>query len=367
MAGIRIQDICNLMEKWAPLRLAFPDDNVGLVLGSKDWEINKVLVCLTITNNIVEESIRNDVKLIVSHHPLIYTPLNKITQDNPYSNRIATLIANRIACYNCHTNLDIAEKGLNHILAQKLEISNATGLLPVEHTQLFKLVTFVPKDYLEKVRGAVCSCGAGIIGEYAYCSFSASGLGTFLPSEKANPFLGKIGKVNEEKEERFEVLVPAEFLNNVIEALLEAHPYEEVAYDIYPLYNKSKKISLGLKGSLEEPISLEEFTNHVKEKLNLSLVRVVGEMTKEIKSVAVIGGSGGSEIEKIPDNIDVLVTGDVKYHQALEAIDKGLAVIDAGHFGTEYPVVQSIYNYLKEKFSLLDVIVPEENDPFLII
>ncbi|HOV32053.1 MAG TPA: Nif3-like dinuclear metal center hexameric protein [Candidatus Hydrogenedens sp.] len=364
MAGIKIQDICNLIEMWAPLKLAYPNDTVGLVLGSKDWEADKVLVCLTITDNIVKESIKNSIKLIVSHHPLIYTPLNKITQDSSYGKRIAELISKGIACYTCHTNLDVAEKGLNHILAQKLEISNTTGLLPVEHTQLFKLVTFVPKNYVEKVREALCSCGAGIIGEYAYCSFSALGIGTFLPSENADPFLGKIGKVNEEKEERLEVLVSAEVLNNVIESMLEAHPYEEVAYDIYPLHNKNRKISLGLKGTLETPISLEEFTNRIKEKLNLTSVRVVGEMTKEIKNVAVIGGSGGSEIKKVPDNIDVLVTGDVKYHQALEAIDKGLAVIDAGHFGTEYPIVQGIYDYLKEKLPLLDVIIPEEKDPF---
>ncbi len=366
MAGVRIQDICDLMETWAPLKLAYPNDTVGLVLGSKDWEVNKVLLCLTITDSIVKQAIQNDVKLIISHHPLIYTPLHKITQDTPYSKRIAQLISREIACYNSHTNLDVAEKGLNYILAQKLEISNTTGLIPVEHIQLFKLVTFVPQNYLEKVREAVCSCGAGIIGEYAYCSFNTSGVGTFLPSEKASPFLGKVGKVNEEKEERFEVLVPSELLNNVIEALLEAHPYEEVAYDIYPLHNKNKKISLGVKGTLEKPILLEEFSNHVKDKLNLSSLRVIGEMTKKIKNVAVIGGSGGGEIKNIPENIDVLVTGDVKYHQALEAIDKELAVIDAGHFGTEYLIVQSIYNYLKEKLPLLDIIVSEEKDPFLI-
>lgn len=365
MAGIRIQDICTILEEWAPKELAFPEDSVGLVLGSKDWDTNNVLVCLTITDQIIKEAIEKKVKLIISHHPLIYHPLHKIVHTNPHEKRIAQLIANEIACYTCHTNLDVAEKGVNYILASRLNLSNISGLLPVEHIKLYKLVTFVPKNHLEKVRNAVCGVGAGIIGEYAYCSFSTSGTGTFLPSDKAKPFLGKIGKINEEKEERFEVLVPSEVLGNVIEALLDAHPYEEVAYDVYPLYNKNYKISLGAKGVLDKSISLEDFSNIVKEKLNLSSIKIVGNLDKKVKNVAVIGGSGGGEITNIPNNVDVLITGDVKYHQALEAEDRGLAVIDAGHFGTEYPIVEGIANYLTQKLPLLEIIIPVEKEPFL--
>ncbi len=365
MAGICIHDICNVLEEWAPIKLAYPDDSVGLVLGSKDWGINKVMVCLTITDEVVKQALQEKIKLIISHHPLIYQPLRKIIHTTPYQKRIAQLIANEIACYTCHTNLDIAEKGLNYILAQKLELSNITSLLPVEHAKLCKLVTFVPKNYLEKVREAVCNCGAGIIGDYAYCSFNTSGTGTFLPSDKANPFIGKIGKLNEEKEERFEVIVPMEIIDNVIEALLEAHPYEEVAYDIYPLHNKNYKISLGVKGTLDKTVSLDDLSQLVKDKLNLTYIRIVGKPLQKIENIAVIGGSGGGEIKNIPWNIDVLITGDVKYHQALEAIDRGLAIIDAGHFGTEYPIVESIANYINQKFPLLKVIIPDEKDPFL--
>jgi len=365
MAGIRIQDICSILEEWAPKELAFPEDSVGLVLGSTDWDTNNAIVCLTITDQIVKDAIQKKVKLIISHHPLIFQPLRKIVHTNPHQKRIAQLITNEIACYTCHTNLDVAEKGVNYILAKKLDLSNISGLLPIEHIRLYKLVTFVPKNHLEKVRNAVCGCGAGIIGEYAYCSFSTSGIGTFLPSDKAKPFLGKIGKINEEKEERFEVIVPSEILGNVIEALLDAHPYEEVAYDVYPLQNKSRKISLGAKGVLDKSISLEEFSNIVKEKLNLSSIKIVGNLNKKVKNIAVLGGSGGGEIINIPDNIDVLVTGDVKYHQALEAEERGLAVIDAGHFGTEYPIVEGIANYLTPKLPLLEIIIPAEKEPFL--
>jgi len=364
MTGIRIQDICSILEEWAPIKLAYPDDSVGLVLGDKDWNITRLMVCLTITDDVVKEAIQKKVKLIVSHHPLFYQPIHKIVHTNSYQKRLAQLITNEIACYTCHTNLDIAEKGLNYILAKKLGLSNITGLLPVEHVKLCKLVTFVPPNYLEKVRDAVCSCGAGIIGEYAYCSFSTSGIGTFLPSEKANPFTGKIGKVNEENEERFEVIVPMEILDNVIEALLEAHPYEEVAYDIYLLHNKNYKITLGVKGNLDKNISLDDFSILVKEKLNLPYIKMVGKPTQQIKNIAIIGGSGGGEIKNIPGNIDVLITGDVKYHQALIAIDRELAVIDAGHFGTEYPIVEEIVNYINQKLPMLEIIIPEEKDPF---
>ncbi len=365
MAGIRIQDICSILEEWAPIKLAYPDDNVGLVLGSKDWIVNKAMVCLTITDGVASEAIEKKIKFVIAHHPLIYQPLHKILHTNPYQKRIAQLIANEIACYICHTNLDVAENGLNYILAKKLGLSNISPLLPLEHSRLFKLVTFVPKDYLEKVRNAVCSSGAGVIGEYAYCSFSTTGTGTFLPSDKAKPFLGKVGKINEEKEERFEVIVPSEVLDNVIEALLEAHPYEEVAYDVYLLQNKNQKVSLGIKGTLSKQITYEDFIGYVKEKLNVPLLKVVGNLKQKVKNIAVIGGSGGSEIKNIPANIDVLITGDIKYHHALEAEDRGLAVIDAGHFGTEYPVVEGMANYLKEKFPLLEIIIPEEKEPFI--
>jgi len=366
MSGIYIYDICKLMEEWAPLKLAYPNDNVGLVLGSSNWKLNKVLICLTITDTIVEEAIRQKVNLIISHHPIIHTPLYKIIWEHPYQKRIVQLIQNNIACYVCHTNLDVANKGLNYVLAQKLNLINTRGLLPVEHASIFKLVTFVPKTHLEIVREAVCSHGAGVIGEYAYCSFSTSGTGTFLPSDKANPFIGKVGSINEEAEERFEVIVPTEHLNNVIEALLDAHPYEEVAYDIYPVHNQNPKISLGIVGDLETPTTLEIFSTFVKNQLGLNSVRIVGNPNKEIKKVAVIGGSGGSEIQKIRENIDVLVTGDVKYHQALETLDKKIAIIDAGHFGTEYPIVQAIKEYLNKRLPLLETIITNETDPFLI-
>ncbi|MCX8065637.1 MAG: Nif3-like dinuclear metal center hexameric protein [Candidatus Hydrogenedentes bacterium] len=364
MKGINIRDIIRCLEEWAPMEYTLPDDNSGLQVGRIDKKAKKVLICLTLTNQIVEQAIKTKTDLVISHHPLIYKPLRTIAYEEYPSNLIIELVKNDIVCYSIHTNLDTAQNGVSYAVAKKLGLRDIKGLIPLENGKLFKLTTFVPKDYLEKVRTAVCEEGAGIIGEYSYCSFSTSGTGTFLPSEKASPFTGTTGKINEEKEERFEVIVPVHKLSRVIDALLESHPYEEVAYDIYPLYNKNNKISLGVRGNLEEPTTVEEFSKFVKSKLSVPQIRIAGIMDKEIRTVGIIGGSGGGEIKKIINCVDLLITGDLKYHQAIESIEMGFTVIDAGHFYTEYPVVEEIKIYLTQKFPLLEVETFPEIEPF---
>lgn len=364
MKGISLQDIIKYLEEWAPLYYALPEDNPGLQVGRKDKKVKKILVCLTLTKSIVEYAVKQKTDLIVSHHPLIYKPLKSIVYEDFPSNLIMEMVKSDIACYAMHTNLDTAENGVSYTLAKKLSLKDIEGLISVENAKLYKLVTFVPKDYLEKVRNAMCNEGAGIIGEYFYCSFCTPGIGTFLPSDKASPFSGAIGRINEEKEERLELLVPIHRLSQVVDALLEAHPYEEVAYDIYPLHNKNKKVALGVKGKLEKPMNLKEFSEFVKNKLSISKIRVVGNQLKTINIVGIIGGSGAGEFKKVVNSVDVLISGDLKYHQALEAEELGLAIIDAGHFATELPIVEEIKNYLTKKFPLLDVETSSEREPF---
>lgn len=364
MKGISVKEIIESLEEWAPLTYTLADDNPGLQVGRADKKSKKVLVCLTLTRPIIEYSIKNKIDFIITHHPLIYKPLKTLNYEQYPANLIMELIKNDIVCYSIHTNLDVAHNGVSYAVARKLGLRELKRLLPVENSKLFKLVTFVPPNYLDKVRTAVCEEGAGIIGEYSFCSFSTPGIGTFLPSDKASPFSGTVGKVNKENEERFEVLVPADRLSRVIDALLEAHPYEEVAYDIYLLHNKNNKISLGVKGILEEPIPLKDFSKVVKEKLSVSQLRVVGNPNKLIKTVGIIGGSGSSEFNKVKGIVDILITGDMKYHQALEAEELNFAIIDAGHFYTEYPIVEEIKNYLIKKFPLLDVETYPEKEPF---
>jgi len=364
MKGINLQDIISFLEEWAPLSYALPEDNPGLQIGRLDKKVKKIIVCLTITKSIVEYAVKNKFDLIVSHHPLIYKPIKELVYEYFPSNLIIEMVKNDIACYSMHTNLDVAENGVSYVLAKKLGLKDIKGLIQLDNAKLFKLVTFVPKNYLDKVRNAVCKEGAGIIGEYSYCSFSTSGIGTFLPSEKASPFSGTVGKINEEEEERFEVLVPIHKLSQVVDALLEAHPYEEVAYDLYPLYNKNNKISIGVKGNLERPSTLKDFCKFVKENLSLPQIRVVGDAKKTISTVGIIGGSGAGEFKKAINRVDVLITGDLRYHQALEAEELNFAIIDAGHFATEYPIVDEIKTYLSKKFSFLEIEVVNEKEPF---
>lgn len=367
MSGINLAEIYDALNEYAPFQLALPNDPVGVIVGAPHKKVKKVLVCLSLTPPLIAEAIKNRVHLIISHHPIITHPIRKFCEDNPEANKVIQLIKNDIASIVCHTNFDISHNGLNYTLAQKLNLKNIKGLIPLDHLELYKLVTFVPKEYLEKVRNAVCSNGAGIIGEYAYCSFSTSGVGTFLPSEKAKPFLGKIGAVNEENEERFEVLVPGECLSKVLDALLDAHPYEEVAYDIYPLKNRNNRVSIGVVGEIESQTTLEELSFQVKKVLGIPHLRIVGEKDKTVTIIGIISGSGGGEINNIHMKLDVLITGDIKYHQALLALEKSISLIDAGHFGTEYIFTTEVAEFLKQKFPLLEVITLNEKDPFTFI
>ncbi len=217
------------------------------------------------------------------------------------------------------------------------------------------------------MRDAVSEAGAGTIGEYTHCSFSVPGTGTFKPCSQANPFSGEKGKVNEEPERRFETLVPKVRLTQVLHALLAAHPYEEVAYDLVPLENRDSTISLGIKGTLKEPVRLASFARSVKSALRLNHVRMVGPLKKMVRTVAVLGGAGGAEVHRIPNDVDVYVTGDVKYHEAQAALLRDLAVIDAGHAGTEKGIVPVMAAFLRSRFRGLPVASYNEAECFTVI
>ena len=227
-----------------------------------------------------------------------------------------------------------------------------------------KLVTFVPETHLPAVRDAVCAAGAGVIGDYTHCTFSAPGMGTFLPGEAAKPFAGETGQLNEQSELRFETLVPKLRLGAVLAALTAAHPYEEVAYDIVPLDNRDKTVGLGLLGALPETATLGAFAERTRNVLGLAQVRVVGDPEKPVRTVAVLGGGGGGELEAVPGEADVYLTGDIRYHDALAAQARGLALIDAGHNGTECCIVPVLAGFLRERFEGLPIVTHHEADPF---
>jgi len=245
MTDIRCKDISHFMEKLAPLNLAQDWDNVGLLVGSTNQIVKKALVCVDVTINVVDECIESSVDLIISHHPLIFKAIKKLITNNPIGNIVYKLIQNNISVYCAHTNLDIVSNGTNRFLAEALKLQSIEKLHPTKSDTLLKLVVFVPHQNLEPVRNAICAAGAGCIGNYKNCTFYSSGTGTFMPLNGSNPYIGSANTLEHVDEFKLEALVPSDALDNVVNGMLHAHPYEEVAYEISQILNPSSPYSFG--------------------------------------------------------------------------------------------------------------------------
>lgn len=345
----KAQTIFNIIERIAPKYCAEDWDNVGLMVGRYDKVISRVLVSLEFDDEVLKEAQQKDVDLIITHHPLIFNTLKNVRPENPQGMYVYELIRNGIDLYSCHTNLDSSIDGLNRHIAEKLSLKDLEVMDVMGHESYKKLVVFVPKGYEEIVRDAMGNAGAGYIGNYSHCTFMMSGTGTFLPHEGTNPFLGRIGKLEKADEYRIETIVPDRLLKKVISAMLKVHPYEEVAYDIYPTENQGNPYGIGRIGYTDDEYNPFEYALRVKEALDLKEVKIGGEINKRIKRVAVVNGSGGSYVSKAHfAGADLLVTGDVSYHQYRDAKALGLAVIDAGHYGTEKHFVSFMADYLRK-------------------
>jgi len=335
------------MDKLAPRYLAENWDNVGLLLGSPAQKVTNILVTLDVTKEVVDQAIKDSVDLIITHHPLIFKPLTKIRTDLPQGQVLASLLKANIAVYAAHTNLDSAMGGVNDILADKLNLEEIQPLAIRYTEKMYKLVVFVPETHLEVVRRAITEAGGGHIGNYSHCTFAGKGVGSFLPLEGAEPFIGKVGTLEYAEECRLETIIPEKVSRRVLKAMLKAHPYEEVAYDMYQLLNSEKGFGLGRIGKVTSPMTVMDFVTHVKKALQIDYVRVSGALDKIIKKVAVCGGSGASLLHKATfAGADVLLTGDVKYHEAQESLGADIVIIDAGHFATEQPVLPYVAQYL---------------------
>jgi dinuclear metal center YbgI/SA1388 family protein len=328
----RGETILQLMERLAPKHYAVPDDKIGLQVGSVAKEIRKVLVTLDVTPAVVEEAAALGAELIIAHHAVIYRPLAHLRTDTPAGALAASLLRKDIAVYISHTNLDTAEGGINDWMAEALELSGRDVLEEVHTDKLYKLVVFVPETHHETVRTAMFSAGAGWIGNYSHCSFNIEGTGTFLPREGSDPFIGKEGKLEQTKEVRLETVVPLSARKKVISAMLKAHPYEEVAYDLYSMDLKGRSFGLGRVGVLPAPESLDRFAERVKTALQVPFVRMVGDGSRSIRKVAVLGGAGAKYIRHAMfAGADVLVTGDIDFHSAQDAAAAGISIVDPGH------------------------------------
>ncbi len=362
--NIQVGDVCEAFEEWTPSAFAFDWDRAGLHTGDPHWPVSSVLVCLTVTRDALARALKLKANLIVTHHPLLWEPLKNLRADNESAQLPLELAAEKIACFSTHTSLDVAPGGVNDCLAGALKLQARRPLFPVSHVRQTKLVTFVPQTHARTLLNALSAAGAGVIGEYTHCSFSTPGTGTFLPGAAANPYSGGKGIINEEPELRFEMLTASHCITAVISALRAAHPYEEPAIDIIPLDTPLPALGLGIRGELPKPLSLDAFAAQVRQALGLSHVRIVGPSRKMVRTVGVMGGSGGGEVRNVPGDVDVFVTGDLRYHDALDAGQRDLCLIDAGHAGTERLVVPALSRFLKGRFPGLGIACLREPETF---
>ena len=361
---VKVLDVCRVMEDLAPSSLAYSWDRVGLQTGNAEAPVSRLLVTLSVTDKVLEKARKSSVQMIVSHHPVIFRPPETLRADVAGNRIPLDLVRAGIACYAAHTNLDVSPGGVNDVLAGRLGLTQVGPLIGCPHARQVKLVSFVPESSLEKCREAVCEAGAGVIGEYTQCTFSCEGIGTFLPGTEASPFSGEPLQLCKEPERRFEVVVPQGRLGRVIAALQTAHPYEEVAYDLVPLESQDPQVSLGRRGTLEMPKRIDEFARQVRRDLKTGPLRVTGSKKRWVRSVAVLGGSGKGQVASLPKGIDVFVSGDLGYHDALDAEQRDMALVDAGHQETERPVLTVLADLIRDRLPDLDVMVVEGGEVF---
>lgn len=357
-------EIIKLLDQWASPYLIDKWDNTGFQIGDPKKEVSKILISLDLDRQVLTKAVDENAQMIITHHPLIFKPLNKITKLSYKEKLIYDLIKEDIVVYSAHTNLDLAIGGVNDVLANILGIKNTKPIKAIYEESLFKLVVFVPKDYAHAIRKVLGEAGAGWIGNYSHCTYNIEGTGTFMPLEGTNPFIGEAYVMEEVEETRIETIVEEKSLNHVIEEMIKHHPYEEVAYDIYPLKNKGRTYGYGRVGEVKE-ISLLNYLNIIKEALKIENVIVYGDQNKTVRKVAVCGGSGSSFIyDAYAKEADIFITGDVKYHDAQYANELGLILIDAGHYHTEKVILPVIKEYLEDNIvDKPEIIVYGESSP----
>jgi len=346
MKTAKLSDILGIIGKIAPSGLAESWDNSGLQLGDPKVVISRIMVALDATAAVVESALVSGCQLLVTHHPLIFKAQKSISTAVFPGNLIHAAIRGGLAVISMHTNYDIAEGGLNDLLAERIGLSGCMPLQVTSTQELVKLVLFVPAEHLERVRLALLPHGEQL-GAYRDCSFAAAGEGTFAPLAGANPFIGSVGRQERVAEQRLELLVDRANLGRVLKTLISVHPYEEPAFDIYPLLNQGRQQGLGRIGRLAEPVSLADFSARLAQELQAPGLRFVGDPDSTVARVALCSGAGASLMRSAARaGADVLLTGDVKYHDARDAEELGIALIDAGHFPTEIIMVDQVADRL---------------------
>ena len=357
---MKLQEITDCLEAYAPLSLQESYDNAGLICGNKGMDINAALICLDSTEAVIDEAIERGCNLVIAHHPVVFSGLKKFNGKNYVERVIIKAIRNNIAIYAAHTNLDNVHNGVNAKIAEKLGLVNCNVLAPQKNL-LKKLVTFCPEAKAEEVRTALFNAGAGHIANYDECSFNTAGTGTFRPRAGSDPFVGEIGKQHQENEVRIETIYPQHTESQLLKALFNAHPYEEVAYDLIPLSNTHNRIGAGLIGELPKETNEMDFLKRLKTVMKADSLRYTGLRDKKVKKIAICGGSGSFLLgDAIKSGADVFVTADFKYHQFFDAENR-IIIADIGHYESEQFTVELFYEILKKKFSTFALLISTIN------
>jgi dinuclear metal center YbgI/SA1388 family protein len=357
---IRISDVMQSLADIAPWELQENYDNSGLLIGDPGQVVSGILISVDVTESIVSEAIEKSCNLIISHHPLIFRGLKRLIPVSYVERSVIKAISNNIAIAAVHTNLDNVQNGVNSMLAQKLGLIDTAILSPKIH-QLRKLVTYCPHSHADQVRGALFGAGAGQIGNYDSCSYNSEGYGTFRAGSGAQPFVGEAGKLHHENETKIETIVPVFRLQHAIKAMKEAHPYEEVAYDVYMLENLSIQTGSGLIGTLAKPLSEIDFLALCNKAFGTACIRHTALMGKAVQKIAVCGGSGAFLIDEAERNrADAYVTSDIKYHDFFDASGR-LLLIDAGHYETEQYTKELIRDIIVKKIPTFAPSISEVN------
>ena len=356
-----VKHVVEVIEGYAPLMYQESYDNCGLQVGDPGEAVTGILLCLDVTEAVVQEAIDRGCNMIVSHHPLIFGGLKRVTGRNYVERTVTMAIRNGINILSSHTSLDNIAGGVNTLIAQKLGLVNTRMLAPKKDT-LGKLYTYAPMEAAESVREALFAAGAGRIGKYSECGFSTTGIGTFRPANGSNPAIGTAGGSREALQEvKIEVLVANHLRSEVMKALFAVHPYEEVAYEFVPLPNENQEVGAGILGDLADPLDENGFLSYLKTHMKTNCIRHTAQRGKPVCKVAVCGGSGSFLLaDAIRSGADVFVTGDFKYHQFFDA-DGKIMIADIGHFESEQFTPEIFQVVLKENFPNFAILLSEIN------
>lgn len=355
----KIKDVIHELEQFAPISFQESWDNSGLLVGNHSEKISSVLLTVDVTEAVIEEAISKKANLIVAHHPIIFKGLKSLTGKNDIERSIIKAIKHDISIYVMHTNLDVMDQGVSYKMAEKLGLQNIKTL-DITSAPLKKLVVFAPKSHEDEVRSAILEAGAGHIGNYDYCSYNSEGFGTYRAQEGSQPFKGAINQIHQEPEVRIETIFPAHLKSKIVQKMQSAHPYEEVAYDIYTLDQKDNSIGLGKVGELEKPMEEKTFLEYLRTQFKLQNLRHTPLLGKKIKTVAVCGGSGSFLIQKAKSVADIYVSADIKYHEFFDA-ENELIIADIGHFESEQFSKDIFYDIIVKNFSNFAVHFSEIN------